>query len=214
MKKFMLVPPQNNLPSPLTRKLSELDEEMKTILERQDLSEFNKARAYSEILDKYLDVKRRLQQPTAIPIVDQKTQESSPSQLDKQTVDLNLIPQNYRNRAQNLLTHIEKQTDLDWNNKGELIVDRQPIVGSHIIDLVKDTVSTRQRGADIESPTGASVFMEGLRKSNVPQSLIGNKTAYRKKRSPEKIPPLLSTNRERKSRVDFPKTSLKWDRLN
>lgn len=208
MKKFMLVPPQS-LPSPLTRKLSQLDEEMKTILDRQDLSEFDKARAYSETLDKYLDIKRRLQQPTPIPVVDQKPQEIP--QSDKQVLNLKMIPQNYRNRAQNLLTHIEDQTDLNWNNKGELVVNGLPVIGSHIMDLVEDTVRSRPRGAAAIEPTGADVFQEGLRKSNVPQALIGNKTRFRRTETPERVKHPTST--QRKSRIDNQNRSVKWERL-
>ena len=205
MKKFMLVPPQT-LPSPLTRKLSQLDEEMKTILDSQSLSEFEKARAYSEVLDKYLDVKRRLQQPTTIPIVDQKP--SHVQQDEKQSIDLNVIPQQYRARAKNLLSHIEKQTDLDWNNKGELIVQGKPLIGSHIADLLDDTVRTKPRSATSE-PIGSNTFLDGLRKSNVPQALIGNKNRFKRAHTPERNSPAPSTHRPRKSRIDT--TKHKWE---
>ena len=202
----MLVPPQS-FPSPLTRKLSLLDEEMKSILDSQDLSEFEKARAYSEVLDKYLDVKRRLQQPTPIPVVDQKPSQVQ-QQNEKQSIDLNLIPQQYRARAQNLLSHVEKQTDLDWNNKGELLVDGKAVVGSHIADLLDDTVRTKPR-ANTSEPIGSTMFLDGLRKSNVPQALIGNKNRFKRAETPERILPAPGTHKARKSRIDGARQ--KWE---
>lgn len=215
MKKFMLVPPQT-LPSPLTRKLSQLDEEMKLVLDRNDLSDSEKARAYSEILDKYLDVKRRLQQPTPIPIVDnpQQTHQQAPS---KQTIDLNLIPQQYRTRAQNLLSHVEKHSDLDWNGKGELLVRGQPVIGSHIADLIDDTVRAKVR-ATVQEPVGVREFIDGLKQSNVPQALIGNKNRFTRLQTPERLQSPPSTPRVRRPRVsdtvsDTVRRNLQWEPL-
>jgi len=171
MKKFMLVP-QHSLPSPLDKKLSQLDEEMKTVLDRTDLTDFDKARVYSEILDKYLDVKRKLQQPQPIPIVEEKADTTANK---TSTVDLSVFPQNYRNRAQNLLTHVRNQAGIDWNQKGEILVNDNAIPGSHVVDLIDNTIRYK-KGTRADQLPGHREFVNALRESNVPQALIGNKT--------------------------------------
>lgn len=173
MKKFMLVP-QHSLPSPLERKLGQLDEEMKTVLNRTDLSDFDKARVYSEILDKYLDVKRKVQQPQPIPIIEEKP--STVISGEQSTIDLNFFPQNYRNRARNLLTHAQNQAGIDWNQKGEVLVNGNLIHGSHVVDLIDNTIRYK-KGTRSGTP-GEYEFMNALKESNVPQALIGNKSMY------------------------------------
>jgi hypothetical protein len=164
----MLVP-QHSLPSPLDKKLTQLDEEMKTVLDRTDLTDFEKASVYSEILDKYLDVKRKLQQPQPIPIV-----EEQPKTSGQTKVDLQLFPQNYRTRAQNLLTHARNQAGIDWNQKGEILVNGNLIPGSHVVDLIDNTIRYK-KGIQRDTP-GTREFVKALMDSNVPQALIGNKS--------------------------------------
>ena len=96
MKKFMLVP-QSPFPSPLTKKLNQLDDEMKNILEREDVGEATKAKMYSDVLSKYLDVKKQIEAPQRVPIVENTTSE----------VNTSLFPPPYRNRAQNLLDYLK-----------------------------------------------------------------------------------------------------------
>lgn len=174
MKKFLLVPPTQSMPpSPLARKLGELDAEMKSILDRTDIDEYEKAVQYSQVLEKYISVKRQLSRPTPIPLIDQTQQPkpATPTISNKSTIELGQFPTQYRNRAQNLLNHIENKTDLKWNDRGELLVDGAPFAGSHIVDLIDDTV----RHKKTERPLGSETFIDALLNSNVPRTLIGNK---------------------------------------
>lgn len=164
-------------PSPLARKLGELDAEMKSILDRTDLDEYEKAVQYSQVLEKYISVKQKMLRPTQIPIIDQNPQPSvkpaipAPVITNKPNVDLEQFPTQYRNRAQNLLKHIENQTDIHWNDRGELLVDGTPFAGSHIVDLIDDTVRHKKTAR----PPGSESFMNALLNSNVPRTLVGNK---------------------------------------
>lgn len=178
MKRFLLVPPTQPMPppSPLARKLGELDAEMKSILDRNDLDEYEKAVQYSQVLEKYISVKQKMMRPTPIPLVEQ-TPPAKPAVAPvipnkSGHVDLEQFPTQYRNRAQNLLKHIENQTDIRWNDRGELLVDGAPYAGSHIIDLLDDTVRHNKKTA---GPPGSDTFVDALLNSNVPRTLIGNK---------------------------------------
>lgn len=173
MKKFLLVP-QTQLPSPLVRKLGQLDAEMKTILDRTDLDDYEKARAYSTTLEKYLDIKQQLSQPQQIPLVEKPQPAQQQLQASK-NIDLSLFPKSYRSRAGNLLNHVQNNTDLSWNDRGEILVDGSPVVGSHIVDLVDDVIRVKKGKPE---PVGSSPFVQKLQTSNVPQSLIGNKDRF------------------------------------
>ena len=55
--------------SPLTQELSTLDSEMKTILQRKDLSDNAKAQLYNQTLQRYLNVyNQRKEQPLDVKI--------------------------------------------------------------------------------------------------------------------------------------------------
>lgn len=172
MKKYMLVPQSSSLPSPLTRKLSELDEEMKSILDKQDIGDYTKASMYQNILTKYLDVKSQLSQPQSIPIVEQTLQPTR----NTTKINIDMFPKQYQNKARNLLNHIENEPSLGWNDRGEVQIRGEPINGSHIIDVVSDLVRPKRKNA--ESPTGMTDVIDALRQSNVPMSLISNKERF------------------------------------
>ena len=201
MKKFMLVP-QSPFPSPLTKKLSQLDEEMKAILENTELGEATKAMMYSKVLSQYLDVKRQMQMPQRIPIIEEGNPPPNkdvskiakpipfvtapePSEQSIPGIDISIIPRVYRNRANNLINHLRERSNASWNERDELVVDGIPIPGSNIVDLLDDTVRSK-RGPE---PIGARAFHKVLEDSNVPQSLIGNKSLVKTVDSAFETPP-------------------------
>ena len=174
MKRMVLVPPSHTLPSPLSRKLTQLDEEMKTILLRTDLDESSKALAYSQVLDKYLKVKEQLQTPEPIKIIEEKvvpTSDATAERGEQSDLDLNAFPKQYRSRAENLLRHMKKSSDLSWNRRGELTKNDNPIQGTNIFDLVYNVI----RPSKGTSPFGSDQFIAALKKSNVPESWLTNK---------------------------------------
>ena len=61
-----------------------------------------------------------------------------PISPDKRTDDLlTSLPLSLRSRAEVILNHLNKHTNLHWNDKGEIIIDGQLIKGSNITDLIK-----------------------------------------------------------------------------
>lgn len=174
MKKFLLVPP-NHLASPLTQKLTDLDKQMNDILQRPDLSESSKATMYSQILDKYLNYRRQLQEPQKVPLMDVKNTDDEKQMLKGTVPDFNfdLIAERNRKKAFNLLSYIQERIYLKWNDNGELIDSRgSTIQNSHIVDLINDLVQYKKSPA----PLGSNVLIDALKGSNVPHSLIGNKS--------------------------------------
>ena len=84
---------------------------------------------------------------------------------------------------------------LHWNDKGELLYENKPIPGSHVVDLVNDTLRHR-KGFE---PVGWSVFARGLARMNVPEKLIRNLQSQ-------------SATREFKARVreETPESPSRW----
>ena len=95
------------------QKLTELEEEMKSVLLRTDLDQSAKAIAYTQILDKYLKVKQKSQRPEPITVKEQGVESadaggvsplsSTSPRVNK--IDVSVFPKQFQNRAQNLLKH-------------------------------------------------------------------------------------------------------------
>ena len=81
---------------------------------------------------------------------------------------LSSLPLPLRSRAKVILNHLAKHTNLQWNDKGEIIVNGKVVTGSNINDLIKIQLK------DYRSfhPVGAEVFSQLVQESNVPQSVL------------------------------------------
>lgn len=85
--------------------------------------------------------------------------DSSSSIPTKLHASLILAPFNNKYRIHNaeaLLKYIE--ANMDWNEKGELIIRGDVIRGSHVTDLMKDCLSKHKKG----SPIGCEEFYSSL----------------------------------------------------
>lgn len=91
---------------------------------------------------------------------------SSSTRLDEQTV-LQPFGKNEMRAAKTILNYIN--TYLNWNQYGELIINNETIVGSHITDLIKDALARHKR----KPPLGYLEFYTHLK--SLPSSLIYNK---------------------------------------
>ena len=82
------------------------------------------------------------------------------------------IPKNNQHKARALLMHIQSDKDktLTWNERGEVCIRGQCIVGSHISDLVKDALYNYKNLTAI----GCTEFYRILADMNIPIGLIGN----------------------------------------
>lgn len=164
MKRMLLMPAQN-LTSPLVSKISRLDAEMKTVLDKSDLDDETKASAYSQVLSKYLSARGQYARPIPVPIIDVP----SPSATSTELL-LDAIPKNYMKKAQVLVDHIRKSPDIGWNERKELVLEGKTVANSNIIDLVDDLVRPKAK----RDPRGIEDFVHALKKDNIPETLINN----------------------------------------
>ena len=103
---------------------------------------------------------------------------------------LSSLPLPLISRAKVILNHLAKHTNLQWNDKGEIIVNGKVVTGSNINDLIKIQLK------DYRSfhPVGAEVFSQLVQESNVPQSVLTQARRYqigsgKTPPPPVKIPP-------------------------
>ena len=72
-----------------------------------------------------------------------------------------------------LLEKIKENPEvMKWDEKGQLIVEGKAIPGSHISDLIKDSLKTGKASA--RGPLGWERFTQGLAKMNAPEHLLRN----------------------------------------
>ena len=186
MKKMILVDPAHMLlkTSPVPDTLSEsvlgLDDEIKRILETGVLSEHDKASAYEQVLNKYLTKvnkvnSRQVQLPSLTGASSEpiRPSEEKNVKLEKRAIDS--LPKTLQTKGRVLLDHIKETTDLNWNDRGELVRRGETVSGSNIFDLVNELLRARKLGTQ---PTGWESFAAALKESNIPMELIGNKKRW------------------------------------
>lgn len=167
MRKMMLVPSTHpTVQSPLIAKLSRLDQEMKSILDRQDIDEHSKVTEYSQILTRYLDTRDKLSRPTSISIIDKQSPTTKTDSLN-----LASIPLPYQKKARLIAQHLDRDPTIGWNELNELRLSGRTVPNSNMIDLIDDLARPNSR----TQPTGIEELVEELKRSNIPRSIVGNK---------------------------------------
>lgn len=169
------------LPDPLAQSIQDLDNQMRDILEQQALSAPEKAHLYQQTLQRYLI---RLNQYRGKPLgmVDIKPQEAveekekaeprvSEPDVGLEKSVLESVPAALKKKAERLLHHLKQNSDLRWNERGEISLQGQTIKNSNLIDLVNDVLRQRKH---TEQPTGWDTFASALSQTNIAHDLIGH----------------------------------------
>jgi len=81
------------------------------------------------------------------------------------------LPKKFRTNAGSILQHITRDPELEWNAKGEIIINDVTIPNTHLVDLLKDTAHNFKH----RDPNGVSEFYTALARSNLPLGLVQNK---------------------------------------
>jgi len=167
-------------PTPQVSKTVDLQKDMQAVLQREDLSESEKAQLYGETLQKFQMAHKKALQPQATltslstpPPPPPVTAEETPVSTIQDQI-MTSVPVTMQRKAKLLLRLIEGHPNMAWNNKGVLEYQGKPIPGSNVIDLVNDVL--RQRKGS--KPKGWEKFAHGLKEINVPQEVIGNKQRW------------------------------------
>lgn len=94
------------------------------------------------------------------------------NEIETENLDsiLKYLPRIYEKSAKLLLQYLTNKTNIRWNEDGEIIINGETIVGSHIAELVKDAITNRNNKNNV--PIGINVFYENV--GNIPDSLLRN----------------------------------------
>ena len=189
VKRLVLVPEhmaentseRKPLVAPLTSQVNHLDEEMNSLLKRQDVTDDEKATLYNQILQRYLNYyDKRMSQPVRVSIVPPKPIDDKSVTQPEDSVDLpnnveadimESVPPTMKSRARQLVKKLKKNKDLiTWDDKGQMIYEGKPVVGSNVIDLVNDALRHRKNF----NPHGWRLFAKVLSDVNVPEGIVRN----------------------------------------
>ena len=142
------------------KKVQALDDEMKTILDRKDLDEV--LQRYNVLVDK------RVKEPVRVIAVG-KEAGTEPEEASSMEADVvNTVPKSLQAKARRLMEHLKR--NVAWNDRGELIHEGVPVVGSNAVELVHDLLRKRKT----DDPTGWQSFARQLRVIKIPMELVGN----------------------------------------
>ena len=175
--------------TPIASVLGHLDEEMRNILERTDMDVREKVALYNQVLGRYNDLDdRRRQEPLRVAITKTSGEEkqvtldktddeatTSPKRVPLESEIIDSVPKIMRKKAGRLLDKTRTESGVEWNDRGQLLINNTVVPGSNIVDLVNDVLRKRQHF----EPVGWQPFVRGLGEMNVPMDLVGNPERWR-----------------------------------
>ena len=152
---------------PTVQKAATLDDEVGEILNRKNVNDHDKAKLYSDVLQKYLTAKEQIT-PTGnlSPVVTQMT----PLSMYSNESILETVPKKYKTRAENMLRFLRQSGKIQWKDDGRVSYQDREITDSNIADLINDQMRSRKTF----NPRGWLPFTEALKEMNAPNDLIGN----------------------------------------
>ena len=203
-RKMMLVPAQEDyvrqmLP-PAVPQLTNLDAEIKRILESNNAPADVKLQNYNQVLRRYMKLRdsemplsyQQDEQPRSDKLPTPPAAAPSPiTAADSSTPRPELpfaddeilsgIPQKSLNSAKLLLTYVKRNRSMSWARNGEMIIGGDRISGSNIVDLVHDYSRFRKT---VPEAAGSYLFGQALKNQNIPREAIGNAQRWLQMNSP------------------------------
>lgn len=142
--------------TPMTQ-LSLLDQELKQLLDNQDPADV-KAKKYAQVLQTYSTIRdKEVRQPASVV------------NTEKRENWLTGMANTYVNKGRLLIDHVQKNPDLQWNEKNEIFYKGNRIPGSNVIDLIHTYVKRNNK-----QPIGWREFGQALIEQNAPLTAINN----------------------------------------
>ena len=152
-KKMVLVPQelltliqskQAQQAPPVDNAMTDIDQNMRSVLDTSEVDEDKKAKIYNEHLQKYRIYSEKRDVPVSVKIVESSNTPQNENKSSKMEDEiLNSIPKTFRNRGVQLLKKMQGSA-VSYNQDGELVLDRSVVSGSNIVDLVNDVVRRRK----------------------------------------------------------------------
>ncbi|XP_071477256.1 CUB and sushi domain-containing protein 1-like, partial [Diadema antillarum] len=116
------------------QRINELDDQIRSVLDRPDLPEYDKALLYSQYLQRFLKATDNVKKPLSIEVVSDSSRDNDSTHLvthgqrvapkSEDAVERDIlqhVPKNFVKRASQLLEKMKRCDDVGWTDKGELI---------------------------------------------------------------------------------------------
>ena len=156
-----LVSQQKQLYPPVIGQLSNLDQELQSILANPNLSTDAKYHQYMNVFGRY----QKLRQPTE-PL---PPPPPPPPQIETRNIVSNL-PKAVQRKGKILMDHIQANPEsFTFQKTGELVINGSPVAGSNVTDLIHYATRTRP---NVSKPAGYDQFKDLLDATNVPKEAI------------------------------------------
>jgi hypothetical protein len=184
-----LMSQQKQMYSPVVNQLSNLDQELQSIMSNQNIPSDAKYHHYRQVFGRYQQL-RNQQFPQSTPNFTKMSTDTQTFNdfaakglpIDERHL-IETLPKPSRRKAKILLDHL-KQNDrsFQWLDSGELVADGTTIHGSNISDLIHHVTRNRPTA---RTPEGSEQFSELLDKTNVPKEAFNrSETTFRTPTTP------------------------------
>ena len=152
---------------PAVHKEATLDYEVDEILNIKNVNDHDKAKLYSDVLQKYLTAKEQITPTGNIsPVVTQTT----PLSMYSNEYMLGTVPKNTRHELKTCYVSLDKAENYIGKTTEECRIKIREITDSNIVDLINYLMRSRKTF----NPRGWLPFTEALKYMHVSNDLIGN----------------------------------------
>ncbi|GFR69128.1 integrase core domain-containing protein [Elysia marginata] len=165
--------PTKPIPDVKAESISALDKEMRGILEKEGISDYDKALKYRSALTRYINlVDNYKHQPIGrVELTEEKVRPQEGKEVISSEV-IETLPKPLKKKGELLLKRLRNNSDLDWNGRGEIKYKSEWIRGSNLTDLVSEALRYKPR-EDKAFPKGWEQFQDLLVNENIPRKLLG-----------------------------------------
>ena len=158
------------------------DQKLEDVLELSDLPADTQMKLFDQQAQRWHTYQEKQNQPlpvtmNVVPQDQQDLKDGAQVGVPKSSKDgveediLESVPKSMRVKARWLLQRMKRSDVLNWNDKGELLIDGTAVPGTHLVDLIKDMVHKRKR---VPNATSWQEFATGLRQLHIAQEVVGN----------------------------------------
>lgn len=119
------------------------------------------------------------------------------------------IPKLMRYKAKALLNYLHAVSSINWDERGQVIINHELIPHSHIADLIKSSLFPYKNF----HPVGVSTFQTELAKNNIPKGLIHHYQHQQKGQGEVLPPPGLPEEQPESLSIKPKKQAIKWLKL-
>ena len=137
------------LPDPNVSATASLQRDLSSVMANEDLSEAEISQLYGQTLYKFKTAHEKALKEQSFKLLPSLAQTTSiHSKINQLIVDS--VPKLFKRKAQLLLSILQENPNMSWDEDGTVKLYGKPIQGPNIIDLVNDVVRQR-KGSE---PTG------------------------------------------------------------